>query len=141
MKEIGEYTNVSFGERHYPKPKNWSRKTFNCNCNISIYQANTTIILGRIDIKYIVKSKDEERIMVGGYNKTKWWSHSKPNNWKVTHLEEPFEGIKYTIHFGYIERGGALTPTPLYIEIDDVEKYNTMILKQERRKKLKQLNN
>lgn len=140
MKKIGKYTNVSFGELHNPKPKNWARKTFNCNCNIPIYQADTDIILGRVDIKYIVKSKETLYVLHGGQNRTRWWMHSKPNNWKVTHLEEPFEDIKYTIHFGYIERGGSLTPTPLYIEMDDVEKYNTMILKQERRKKLNKLN-
>ena len=140
MKEISEYTNVIFGESHHPKPKNWSRKTFNCDCNIPIFHADTKIILGRIDIKYIVKSKKEENVLVGGSNKTKWWYSSIPNNWEVTHLEEPFEDIKYTIHFGYIERGEALTPTPLYIRMDDVDKYKNMILRQKRLQKLKQLN-
>jgi len=137
MIKIEEYPDTTFGESQEPKPKNWRRKTFECSCNIGI--SHNKEDLGRIDIKYIVKSKHEEIVMQGGYNKPRWWSRAKPNNWKITHIEQKFGNIKHTIHMGYIERGGALTPTPLFVEIKDIDKYKSMILREKRRKKLKQL--
>ncbi len=141
MKEIDEYTNVIFGESTQPKPKNWSRKTLNCKCNIPIFEKSTDNVLGRIDIEYIVEPHNKT-VMLGGYSKLKWWMSAKPKKWEVTHLKSyGFDDIEHSTHMGYVERGGALTPSPIYITVEDVNKYNTMILKQERRKKLKQLNN
>ena len=86
---------TTFGESQEPKPKNWRRKTFECSCNIGI--SHNKEDLGRIDIKYIVKSKHEEIVTQGGYNKTRWWSRRKPNNWEITHIEQKFDNIKHTI--------------------------------------------
>ena len=141
MRKIEKYTNLNFSDSQHPKPKNWSRKTFKCNCNIPIYQKSTDKILSRIDIDYIVSPKKQENVMIGGYNTKSWWFHGKPNNWKITHIKPTkFDDIEHTLHIGYIERGGGLTPAPLYIIIEDVEKYNKLILKEARLKKLKQLN-
>jgi len=139
--KIEEYTNIVFSEYTQPKPKNWERRTFNCKCNIPVFAEDVNTVLNRIDIRYIVETKELELIQQGGSNKTKWWFNSKPNNWKVTHLESPnLDNIKHTIHFGYIDRSGALTPTPLRIVIEDVDKYKSLLLREARLKKLKQLN-
>lgn len=142
LKEIDKYENLIFNEQTIPKPKNWARKTFNCTCNIPVVEAdgttyNTEKILERIDIKYIVKNKEEENVMMGGHNKTKWWFHAKPNFWKITHLEiSDFKDIKHYIYIGYIERGGALTPTPLFIVVEDIQKYKNLMLVRKRKAKL-----
>ena len=141
MRKIEEYTNLIFGESTQPKPKNWSRKTYTCYCNIPIFQKDRSDILGRIDVEYTVEPTDES-VYVGGHNKTNWWMKHKPKKWKITHLKPiDFGDIKYTIHIGHIERGGAITPSPIYISVEDMNKYNAMVLKQDRKKKLKNLMN
>jgi len=137
--DIGEYTNIVFGESTQPKPKNWGRKTFNCSCNIPIFQKSSDNIIGRVEIEYVVKPT-EDSVMLGGYNNSSWCVRHKPKKWEITHLKSyGLDEIEHTLHLGYIERGGVLTPTPIYIVMEDTNKYNAMILKQERRKKLKQL--
>lgn len=144
LKKIEYYKNLTFSDSEQPKPKNWSRKTFNCKCNIPIYKhvKDDEVILGRIDIEYIVESKYQENVMMCGSTSKNWWVVGKPNSWKITHIKSfGFDDILYIIHIGYITRGGALTPSPLYIRIESVDKYESMILRQERRKKLQRLNN
>jgi hypothetical protein len=147
MKKIEEYKNLILNEYTEPKPKNWYRKTFDCGCNIPIVSADTDLVtdldsesLERININYRIKPIDEMSVMVGGSNQRNWWMSGKSNYWEITHLDLPdFKNIKYHIHVGFIKRGGGITPSPLYIVVEDVEKYKTLMLVKARSEKIKKL--
>jgi len=147
LKKIEEYKNIIFDSFTQPKPKNWERKLYTCSCNIPIISKDSDIndIIYRININYIITNNKSENVNIITGNSSWWRSKNKLNYWSITHLEEPkvygsdISFIIDKIVIGYIERGGALTPTPLYITISDINKFNNILLKNERKNKLKNI--
>lgn len=99
-------------------------------------------IVKPIDIEYIVKPKDAKIIKAGGSNNKRWWFNSKPKYWEITHIKQTYlADITHIINIGYIKRDGVLIPLPLYVLVDDADKYNKLVLVKKRKAKLLKLQN
>jgi len=142
MKKIKDYTNILTRETIYPKPKNWTRKKKTCNCNIPLYFFEQQDIVDRLDISF--KLEYFKHITPSILSSKYKWYDTLPTNSEITHIKLPkileqLDDYDFEICLGKLKRDKIGIPTPIYITIFNIQKYKTIVIREKRKEKLKNI--
>jgi hypothetical protein len=132
----------------YIKPKNFSRKVFICSCQCTVLSRDltysTAVVYENVMVKYEVEpNKDlnyEELLNRKYWSQKISWGKFK----KVVELPLIFSKLNeedFIVYIGHFTRDKVLMPFISKIEILNIEKYNILKIKEQRKDKLKKIKN
>jgi hypothetical protein len=145
---------IKHTDRYSSKPKNYSRKMFICTCQCPIItiqpSSHKDKVLDRVMVKYEIEFNKDRNYNINSvvnykpsrYNYTnhQYWGKFKQVI-EIPALFYKLEDEDYIVKTATFERDGVRVPFICEIEILNIEKYEIVKNKQERKKKLNKIIN